>query len=159
MITEIPIRRSGFKGLKHPGKHSLDLEEFGFGFPMQGRVDHPQVSCEEQKVLELASRAHRYMQELPQFRAALASTSFRNVRWNGRCCPADLTGDPVPFIQGQLAGDFIDVKNELMAATPHIQFPNVLHGYSLSIDGLCSYIYLKLNTYNLEMSTRNSYAH
>jgi len=137
---------SGAESLEQSGEHSLYLKEFSFGFAMPLRAHHLQIACEQKKVLEFTCRTHRDMQKLAKFRTSSASAAFRYIGRNRTGCPSELAAKSETLLRRKFASNSIDIKHEIMTASPNIELAKVLHLVVSGKPARCASIYLQLNT-------------
>ncbi|MGB7848192.1 MAG: hypothetical protein WBL63_21455 [Candidatus Acidiferrum sp.] len=140
------------KTLEQSREHSLDFKQLRFSSVVLGDIHQVQVPDEKEKVLKFAGGSHRNMQELTKFRASFAATPFRNICGNRTGCTPHLAAEPESFVGGQLPGELANLQNELVAATPHLEFSEVLHQTPAYRIYSNFFVYLQLNTKNCELT-------
>ena len=146
------------KPLEESGEHSLYFKKLRLRSVVLGNIHQVQVPGEEEKVLKLASGSHRYVQELPKFRASFAATSFCDICGDGTGRTSHLAAKPESFVIGKLPGELVNPQNELVAAPPNLELAEVLH-LPLRIHCVTSTRnYLQLNTYYCQLPPRSSHA-
>jgi hypothetical protein len=134
--------------LRECSEHSFDFEEFCFRLPVLCRVQHAQVSREQQEIFELAGRTHRNVKKLPEFGASTASATFGNICGNRAGCAPNLTSDSEALFRRQLARDAVNPENEFVTPAPNFEFAKVLDDAS-SGKAQGAMVNLELNTYDL----------
>lgn len=144
---------SSTETLQQAREHSLDLEQFSFGFAMFSCVQHVQVARQLQEVFQFAGRAHGNVEELAKLSPATAATTFGDICGNRARCSTNLTLDTKSLVGWQLAGHDVYPKHELMTPTPNLKLTKILHGEPSGTRSTEILVYFILNTYYLKLIT------
>ena len=82
---------------------------------------------QEKMVLELAGRAHRYLEKAAELRIPASPAALGDIGGNGDASAANLTRQPVQLCPGKPNRALVNRQRQRMRFPPNLQLPKVLH--------------------------------
>src|SRR5215212_888798 len=115
------------KTIDEVGEHPGDTVDVLGELLVTGVFEIAEIVRQEQEVIELAGGSFGNRQEARQFDIAIATAPFGDVRRDRCGSPAQLVGQPVPFLLRETAGLTVDLQRQLVGSLPHPQMAKVPH--------------------------------
>src|SRR4051812_41830307 len=108
-------------------QHPFYLDDSGRKTLIISRFENPEITSQEQVILQLTRRTDRYLQKSSEFSITLSTRPFGNVCAYRSRCAAHLGGETVELFLRKRPASCVNLNRDSMCLLPHFEISETLH--------------------------------